>query len=71
MSGGLKRKGVEMALTYEMGKLDGIREVVEWLNWNFLACQSNTPSNVDEYIGVHMQSWHTKLREWGVDKPKK
>ena len=44
----------------------GIREVVDWMNRNCLGCQSNTPSNTDEYLGFHKESWQAKLKEWDL-----
>ncbi len=47
-------------------KRAGIREVVEWINKNCMECQSNTPSNKDEYLGFHKQSWQTQCKKWGI-----
>lgn len=52
---------------YQDGFKAGIKEVVDWLNINWLGCRSNTPSNIDEYVGVHLQSWQAKLKEWDIE----
>ena len=63
----------DMDIDWDMGKIffkAGIKEVVEWVNKNCLGCQSNTPSNTDEYLGFHKKSWQAFLTGKGIKEAK-
>lgn len=59
----------ERELQSEISFKAGRQEVVEWIDKNCLECQSNTPSNTDEYLGFHKQSWQAQLKLWFKNNP--
>ena len=51
--------------SYKAGKLEGRREVVEWIDENCIGC--NTPTaNQEDYMGIQAIGWQAKLKEWGL-----
>lgn len=59
-----------MALSYEMGKLDGRREVVEWIEKSYFLRDTEpsttAPSNVAWKFVQTSKAWQAKLKEWGL-----
>ena len=53
-------------ITGEIAYKEGIKKVVEWVEDNSLACQSNTPCNKDRYQGFHTQLWQAFKKENGL-----
>lgn len=57
-------------ISFPKGEKQGIdkgrKEVVEWIDNNCLGCQSNTPSNTDEYLGFHKNSWQAFKKKLGL-----
>ena len=54
-----------MVLTYEMGILDGRREVVEY----FKSRRVETDLLGAARFYASNDEWQAKLKEWGIDKP--
>ena len=62
----LKQAKKTESMLKEQWKQDGIREVVNWMNKNCIACRSNTLSNSNYYWGFHKEAWKNKQKGWGV-----
>ena len=58
-----------MALTYEMGILEGRREVVEWIEENTFPDPRIGVEEKLMNIKISPTYWQEQLKEWGIDKP--
>lgn len=57
-----------MAMTYEMGKLDGIKLVLEWLKADSRCPHTGGLEEMPMYQVDCQLCWNAKREEWGVSK---
>ena len=52
---------------HEMGKLDGRRDVVEWIENHPLTVHSGTAVDGLSHYEIDYSNLKAKLKEWGID----